>query len=292
VRNRPPTDDELRRQYGADVEIRRVPPSPAEIAEKSSRLELIANVFGYQKWMWKSMGGKLLAIVVLVPAVCSVYDFWSGALKTGYQYAQPYIAMMKAAAPSLSDELILFGDASESHDEQGDSVDRPLAFLVPKTQVLLAAADPGLSQFEGRLWRIVGRGYHSLHARRPPIAGTWNSPTDIPLLNAASDMLSALLAAMLHRNGPIPNTMVLQELAARGTLEFAPQHFRDLVGVGRLDTMKVTQAYGDAWLAEERTSILAVPSSFDPSRLAYLLRLSDPELEIAVVSTHSVQLFA
>ncbi|WVV48420.1 RES family NAD+ phosphorylase [Pseudomonas sp. NA13] len=73
----------------------------------------------------------------------------------------------------------------------------------------------------------------------------------------------------------------LHELMVRGTFELV-----DLTLVAALDT-KATKAFGDQWLAEERSSILVVPSTMTTSRKSYLLRLDDPRLEVSVRrSTH------
>ena len=81
MESHPPTDAELRAQYGPDVEIRRTVPMAAEIQEKNSWLEKVAGTVGYQKWMWRSMTGRLLAIVIIPATISGVrpdgaYHLW------------------------------------------------------------------------------------------------------------------------------------------------------------------------------------------------------------------------
>lgn len=285
MKNRIPTDDELRQQYGTHVEIRRSPPSPKEIAEKNSRLELVASAFGYQKWMWKSMGGRLLAIVIIPAALYGAFDFWGRVLTAGYEYAQPYIAMMNAAASRLSDELILFRDVSRSPDSSNESEDRPFLFLVPKAQVYEPTDTGPVHFFDGTLWRIAR--YEFTLPTQLTFArsvGRWHSALDAPVIYAASDVLGALEEMNLYSGRGFPRDLVLVRLLVRGTFEFAP---RELLSSNDL---KITQDYGNEWLAEHRSPALAVPSFIDPSRWNYLLRLDDPNLELAVVSTTGVRL--
>lgn len=133
MNNRPPTDDEIRKRYGPDVEIRHSLPNPTEIAEKHSLLMQVAGSLGFEVWMWKSLAGAILGVIIVVPGVAGIYDYWIPKIKTSYEYALPYIAMLRKAPQRLSDDLVLFSDNSSSKKSGINWPDRPIEFIVPST---------------------------------------------------------------------------------------------------------------------------------------------------------------
>lgn len=268
-------DEELRRKYGADVLILRTAPTPSQIQEKNSRLELAAKTFGVQEWMWKTKSGRLIGVFVFITAAGGAYEFWQPKLTVAYEYAKPYIAMVNEASLKLSNELIMFGDPNVAGDRLYDRLDSPIAFVVPRTRIDPAPIEPATTAyFDRTLWRITRTSYQPVAANL--LGGRWNSPDTPPVLYTAEDVLGALDEVLSGNPSIIPQQFVLHELAVRGTLESVAQEL-----AVSMDTA-ASQAYGDDWLAGGRTSALAVPSIIDPSRRHFMLSLTDPGLEIIV----------
>ncbi|WP_346796502.1 RES family NAD+ phosphorylase [Halomonas sp. Bachu 37] len=279
---RPPTLKELQDRYGADVEIRRQFPSRSEIQQKDSRLELVASAFGIQRWMWKTRMGNLIGIILVPATISGIVSFWGPVLTTTYDYAAPYIAMVSEAALDLSDELIVFGDASGTRKTHDDGQDRPSAIIVPKIRVALAGDHVALAgdieTIQGTFWRVTHRRYPPLvtwSSNSKFVAGRWSSPGGLAPLYAAEDPLLAIGEfARIGGKLLLSSGFMLHELSVTGTLESAPEH---LVDRNRPDALYASRAFGDQWMAENRTSILATPSVIDPSRRNFILNLSDPE---------------
>ena len=267
----PPTDEELRRKYGQNVVILRSPPTREEIAKRRSRLELVGSVFGAQEWMWKSMTGRLIAVLIIVPGIFGAAQFWTNAAKVAHEYGRPYIAMVQEAALELSDELIVFGDPS-SGDGQRQASNGPLAFIVPSTRIEVSRPERIETLVTERtLWRIGRPGFPPVGGHT--LGGRWNSPGHL-VLTAADDPLVAI--EEVAAGGRIRTAFVLHELAVKGSFEFARTASLNL------QELQATRAYGDQWLAEDRSSVLAVPSAINPTRMQYLLRLDDRNLSIVV----------
>ena len=181
----------------------------AEIQEKNSWLEKVAGTVGYQKWMWRSMTGRLLAIVIIPATISGYVDFWTPVLRTSYEYASPYIAAISTAALNLSDELIMFGDASAMPATRGKDLDHPVAFLVPKTRIDpegvaslgSVPTDLGVQAFARSLWRITRPEFSPIEAlSATQLGGRWNSP-GASMLYTAEDPLGALEELMMAVRG-------------------------------------------------------------------------------------------
>ncbi|WP_047230227.1 RES family NAD+ phosphorylase [Pseudomonas brassicacearum] len=286
---RPPTDEEVRRRYGQNVVVLRTFPTDTEIKKEKSYLEMVGSMFGVQEWMWKTRSGRLLAVLIVVPTALGFVKFWGNGVTVAYDFARPYIEMVRHAPLDLSDELIVFGEHPES--VIGDRVwspDRPITFIAPGVRVEPSSPEKTRSGFlEHTLWRVGRPQYLGVFTASDKFGGRWNSPGR-PVLYAADDPLVALEEIGLTSKGSsglkYPEDLgvfTLHELMVRGTFELV-----DLTLVAALDT-KATKAFGDQWLAEERSSILVVPSTMTTSRKSYLLRLDDPRLEVSVRrSTH------
>lgn len=275
----PPTDEQLRNQFGSHVEIRRKPPTAAEMAEDKTWLELAESLFGYQKWMLKSKRGMIVAVIVVPAAISGHIEFWKPHVELAYGYAKPYISMVREVGLQLSDELVIFGDASASSHNHSNK-ENPLAFIVPRP---LVAATENLFRapptFERTLWRITSPRFDPLDGTAVArLGGRWSSAGPL-LLYTAEDPLGAL-EEFSRASGIIPfGDFQLHELAVMGTVEYVPE---ELLRRDQLGDVSATRAYGDDWIATGRTSALAVRSAIDPSRRNFILNLAASGLNIAI----------
>jgi len=91
------TDEEIRRRHGLSDNIRvlRDFPDKDEIVRKLSFLQKVTSAVGGQEWMWKSVTGGLIAVIVLTPQISSIADYWGPKISAGIELAEPYLAAMR-----------------------------------------------------------------------------------------------------------------------------------------------------------------------------------------------------
>jgi hypothetical protein len=84
-------------------------PDSSEIVRKRSRSEFLVGALGYQRGMWKTWDGRLLALIV-IPATLSGYmTFWQPKIEAALDYAAPYVSSVQEAAIELSNNFVAFG---------------------------------------------------------------------------------------------------------------------------------------------------------------------------------------
>lgn len=108
------SDDELRKKYGvsSDTPVLHEMPSRIDIVRERSFLEKLSGSFGAQEWMWRSLTGRILAIVIVTPAVFSAADWWATKIDVAFEIASPYLAAAVETALTPSDTILVFGDQS------------------------------------------------------------------------------------------------------------------------------------------------------------------------------------
>lgn len=84
-----PSKEELKKKHCLptdDFEVRTQLPTKEERKERGGYLVKIGETLGAEEWMWKSIGGRVLAIIVLLPTVQGIWDYWQP--KAVYAYDQ------------------------------------------------------------------------------------------------------------------------------------------------------------------------------------------------------------
>jgi len=118
-------------------------------------------------------------------------------------------------------------------------------------------------------WRLCKKSYADLSGEGARLhGGRWNSPGR-PMVYAAAAAALAVLEVRVHLDLPpdlIPGDYVLVTIDL-GALP------AETVTTAPLDPA----AFGDTWLEERRTPVLAVPSFIVPEKLNYLINPQHPD---------------
>ena len=130
-------------------------------------------------------------------------------------------------------------------------------------------------------WRIV----KAAHADRAfsgegawRTGGRWNSP-GVPVVYASEHKSLAVLEMLLHLDpADVPHYLTFRiefgdALVERWPLDRLPPRWREEMPA------RATRLLGDAWLRENRSAVLAVPSVIIPEELNYLLNPGHPDFK-------------
>jgi RES domain-containing protein len=111
-----------------------------------------------------------------------------------------------------------------------------------------------------RAFRIADRRFPLLDgAGAARVGGRWNSPGR-PAVYAAETYAGALLEILVHANlGRLPATQVAVEITIPGEVGVEVLEAKALPGWDAADLV-ASRAFGDRWLAEQRSAVLLVPS--------------------------------
>lgn len=91
------------------------------------------------------------------------------------------------------------------------------------------------------------------------VGGRWNSPGR-PLIYAAETFAGALLEVLVHANlGRVPKTHVVVEITIPDSISLELSRAEDFRSWDAEDQI-ASRAFGDQWLAEQRSAVLLVPS--------------------------------
>ena len=127
-------------------------------------------------------------------------------------------------------------------------------------------------------WRIV-KAKHAATAfsgdGAAKTGGRWNSRS-VPVVYASTTKSLAALETLVHLNPPVPFKYVVIRLQFDDTLvEKIP--LNRLPADWRVEPPPPsTKAIGDAWVREQRSAVLALPSVLVPGELNYLLNPAHP----------------
>jgi RES domain-containing protein len=92
----------------------------------------------------------------------------------------------------------------------------------------------------------------------------WNSPGR-PVIYAASSLSLAMLEQLAHtETGRLPQDHASIEMTIPDSVSVETLTVRDVAG-WNTDDLATSRAYGDRWLAEQRTCVLLVPSVIVPT---------------------------
>jgi RES domain-containing protein len=103
-------------------------------------------------------------------------------------------------------------------------------------------------------------------------AARWN-PNDVAVIYTASSRSLACLENVVHRN-QLGRTMAFNIMTIKVPDDISIQHVKtaDLpAGWQDFNHMKFTQDIGEKWIAENKTAVLAVPSSIIDEEVNYLI---------------------
>lgn len=97
------------------------------------------------------------------------------------------------------------------------------------------------------------------------VAGRWNSPGR-PVIYAAETFAGAVLEVLVHANlGRVPKTHAVIEIAIPNEISTETAALEVLSGWDAEDQI-VSRSCGDAWLEEQRSAVLLVPSAVTGGR--------------------------
>lgn len=286
---------DLRARYGEEVPVLDRLPDNQEIARKRSRLEFLAGALGYQRGMWKTWDGRILALIV-IPATMSGYmTFWQPKVEAALTYAAPYVSSVQHAALELSNNLIGFGSPPDPNAPLDKSGDLIAAILAPNvTSPNRLDIRTGLSTASLVLWRITSMVHPPLDGQGARlIGGRWNSPGRLVLYTADS-ALGAIDEVMFYRKRaarelnapPTMAQLLLHKIHAEGAVQLADKPFTD----EGIDDWSQSRALGDRWFDESNSPILAYPSTFAPNGYNFVLNLTHPGLHMKVESSYPIEM--
>ena len=103
------SDEEIRKRHNLseDVPILDNPPPESELKAKGFLIK-IGEVLGVQEWMWKSWGGIVLAVLIVVPAVCGHLSFWKPVAVYSYSQFSQYLATFQPPETTTDNRYIAF----------------------------------------------------------------------------------------------------------------------------------------------------------------------------------------
>jgi RES domain-containing protein len=111
----------------------------------------------------------------------------------------------------------------------------------------------------------------------------WNSPGR-PVIYAASSLSLAMLEQLAHtETGRLPQDYAFIEITIPDSVSIETLPVADVAG-RNTDDLATSRAYGDRWLAEQRTCILLVPSVIVPTEYNVLINPSHADFDRVVAS--------
>ncbi|KAI5911984.1 RES family NAD+ phosphorylase [Azoarcus sp. PA01] len=270
----PPSDQEIRNKYRLpdSVPIRHELPNPQELAETSSFLLRTAQAFGYEEWMWRSVGGMLIGVAVIVPAIDGVIQYWAPKIDAAYEYAAPYLDAVAQSGVRLSEDLIAFGGSPGSTTEE-----RGRLVLAPYDGSSFGpSASAWLTVGKAVFWRIVPTRHLARPFQGPLSHDTFWLPQGTPVALAAEHLLQAIL------EGFIAPSFHDQVHARDWTRHVLLRASLDSVKV-RVATSVEAGAHGGIhklahrWFSETESALLLVPSRSLSDSRTVIINLQHPD---------------
>jgi RES domain-containing protein len=117
-----------------------------------------------------------------------------------------------------------------------------------------------------RVFRVADRRFPLFDGMGARLTGgRWNSPGR-PVIYAAASFAGALLETLVHSNlGRAPKTHAVIEIVVPDSLIVESIGENDLPGWDD-ENQTISRAFGDAWLMEQRSAVLLVPSVITQGR--------------------------
>lgn len=273
---------QLRALFGKDVPIVTHPPKNPRAIEEGSWFERIAGTVGLEKWMWKSRTGMLLAILIVPPGVTGLFDFWAPPIRAGFEYAEPYLGVLKDTTLSAGKQFIAFMPKTKSADIAEGGQPTILAPAIGRPVIVKA----GLSTIDATVYRITRPAYDPLDGfGTSRYGGRWNSPG--PRLLYASDSVLAALGELRRQADPhlLPHFM-LHELHIQALAEVVPlDPSRKPTDLSVEEMRKI----GDDWIRRDSSDVLMAVSLVDPSSHTLVVNLAHADrMKLAVTKSTAI----
>jgi len=253
----PPSDEELKAKYGPNIIIVRQAPTAADVVQRRSWLSLVASTVGYQEWMWRSLGGSLIGVVVITSTVSGHNNFWMPKIEASIEYSAPYINKIANSAVELSDDLILFGSTDGGAEA---NLSKPRALIAPKPKSMNFSLLESAGHYQGDLFRFVSPAF--AEASLQDVAtflsnngGRWN-PRGLGLLYFAMD-LDTLVSEMSRSLGTLRPYKLIQYSVNCPVRVLEYEFAKSLIDNG----WEACQQYGKRWIESSKEAMLIVPSA-------------------------------
>ena len=285
---------DLRKKYGADLPVLTEMPSAKEVAENKSRIEFWTGALGYQRGMWKTWDGRLLALIVIPAVIAGHLSFWGPKFETAYEYAEPYIESVQEAALELSDNLLAFGGLPNANQPIDRQYDGPIAALLPEIRPLNTIQLTSDEKFGSlTVWRVTRSNFPPIDGGATKVHGGRWSPPGWPVVYTADSPLGALDEVVFYLRKQSAQTgqeiliedLTMHRIEVEGTIELAATDFTD---VNDHTDWTSTRRIGLQWLESGSSPIFAYASSFSPSGYNYILDLSNTDLSVRVVESFPI----
>lgn len=260
----------MRLGLSIDTPVLRGLPNRDEIVSHKSFLQKVTSAVGGQEWMWKSISGGIIAIIVLPPQLYSIADYWEPKISAGIELAEPYLQALREIDFRPTDTLIGF-------DGQGDEK-KGNEFVIP--HAVAPTADPA-PDGKFRIYKLLpnrlditslGNVASFLRSGQPPyedfirvLKYENRSPTEWtdgsrPVTFFATDLLALVeewrhwqMKWRLQNNlGDPKATLRIAECDFSGRVETLPTHIESGVQ---------GQWYVEKWVRSGQAELLLVPSS-------------------------------
>lgn len=270
------TDEEIRKKYSLpqDIPVLRRMPSVEESKASPSFLVKVADALGAKTWMWKTIGGVIIAIIVLPPKVDGIVDWWKPKFVSAYELVGPY-------ARGLRDQLITFNDQiigfSSTNKNEKDNF--PYGTILAPSYELKVAND----NLELNIWRIVNARYadNAYSVSPKPYGNKWFDKGS-SVIYAMPGLMEAFLEFGLEDMRSIHVNLV----AVRATLpsgvsieSISPHEYPNVFDFD----YRASRQIADSWLTRKSSLILSAPSRFNAKTSIFLLNPMHPEFNLLTV---------
>jgi RES domain-containing protein len=113
----------------------------------------------------------------------------------------------------------------------------------------------------GQAWRIADGRFDPFSAVGASlVGGRWNSP-GLGVIYASRSYAGAMLECLAHAGiGRVPRTHVAIEITIPGVVAIERHDDSSLPAASDRADLSAARAFGDAWIREQRTAVLVVPS--------------------------------
>lgn len=277
----PLSDHEIRNKYGLSdsVPVRRELPTARELATRPSFLLRTAQAFGCQEWMWETVGGALLGVIVIAPAVDGVIQFWAPKIEASYEYAAPYLVALSETGVRLSEDLVAFVESSSSAP-QGDGDRGGRLVLAPFDAATLNPPGNALTEEKITLWRVVSARHLEQAFQYPvPVDTTWLRRGALAAF-AAEHLLQAILEVVIT-GSHVPDQALSKFLSDRVLIRasLASPSTRVVTSVDVKQHNGDTRKLAHRWLKSMESALLLVPSRTLSDSRTVIVNLRHPDAQ-------------
>jgi hypothetical protein len=131
-----PTKEEIKAKYGIkenDFKILTRLPTKEEQEKEGGILIKLGQAFGAQDWMWKSVWGVLLAIIIIPAAAQGVWNFWQPKAIYGFEMVSSYIQTFDPKKQTEDQGFVAFTtqyEKAREDSEKHEAINWPTGSMV------------------------------------------------------------------------------------------------------------------------------------------------------------------